>query len=61
MHDPEMKILVELAIGRIFRLMLRPCQPGDVEQYERCRQLILEYAPRLLGKDTNQEVSHGWS
>lgn len=52
---------VELALGRIFRLMSRQPQPGDVAEYERCRALILDrcepvhsYAPnyvrdRLLG------------
>jgi hypothetical protein len=33
---------VELALGRIFRLASRPEQPGDVEDYERCRRLILD-------------------
>jgi hypothetical protein len=30
-----------LAIGRIFGMMQRPNQPGDVEEYERCRSIIL--------------------
>lgn len=34
--------VVELALGRIFRLAGRPEQDGDVEQYEQCRQLILD-------------------
>jgi hypothetical protein len=33
---------VNLAMGRIFRLMSRPAQPGDVAEYERCRGLILD-------------------
>lgn len=33
---------VQLALGRIFRLMSRPAQPGDVPQYEACRSLILD-------------------
>lgn len=33
---------VELALGRIFRLMSRPTQAGDVEQYETARGVILE-------------------
>ena len=32
---------VELAIGRIFRMMSRPVEPGDVAEYERCRSIIL--------------------
>lgn len=32
---------VELALGRIFRLLSRPEQPGDVAEYERCRAIVL--------------------
>lgn len=32
----------ELALGRIFRMAARPTQPGDVEEYERCRRIILD-------------------
>jgi len=31
----------ELAIGRIFRMGSRPTQAGDVEEYERCREIVL--------------------
>jgi hypothetical protein len=34
--------VVSLAFGRIFRLGSRPTQPGDVEEYERCRAIILD-------------------
>lgn len=34
--------IVNLAIGRIFRMASRPSQPGDVAEYERCRGLILD-------------------
>lgn len=33
--------LVELALGRIFRLGSRPTQPGDVAVYEHCRAIIV--------------------
>lgn len=33
---------VNLAMGRIFRLMSRHEQPGDVAEYERCRAIILD-------------------
>ena len=36
----EDRTLVNLAIGRIFRLAARPTQPGDVQEYLRCRDLI---------------------
>lgn len=32
---------VELALGRIFRMGARSAQPGDVEEYERCRAIIM--------------------
>jgi len=37
----ERRKIVELAIGRIFALGSRPTQPGDVEEYNRCRAIIL--------------------
>lgn len=37
-----MQTEVQLALGRIFRLMSRSTQPGDVADYERCRALILD-------------------
>lgn len=53
---------VQLALGRIFRLMSRPFEAGDIEQYEAARAVVLahtgdvvaEYEPnwardRLLG------------
>jgi hypothetical protein len=44
--------LVELAIGRIFRLGSRPARPGDVEEYERCRAVIL---------DATEPATSGWT
>ena len=32
----------QLAFGRMLRLASRPTQPGDVEEYERCRAIILD-------------------
>lgn len=45
MADRVDRAAVALALGRIFRLGSRPTEPGDVEEYERCRALILELAP----------------
>jgi hypothetical protein len=39
----EERTLVELAIGRVFRLMSRPAAPGDVQEYERCRKIVLDH------------------
>lgn len=36
------RTLAELALGRIFLLGSRPFQPGDTEEYERCRAIILD-------------------
>lgn len=37
---------IGLAISRIARMAMRPAEPGDVEEYERCRALIMDlYAP----------------
>jgi hypothetical protein len=37
-----MTAAAQLALGRILRLAARSTQPGDVEEYERCRAIILE-------------------
>jgi hypothetical protein len=37
----EQDKVFQLAMGRIFRLMSRPTQPGDVEEYERCRAIVM--------------------
>ena len=34
---------VQLALGRIFRLMSRPFQEGDIEQYEAARAVVLAH------------------
>lgn len=44
----EERALVHLAIGRIFRIMSRPYQDGDQEDYERCRSIILDYSPEYV-------------
>jgi len=38
----------ELALGRIFGMLMRPTQPGDVEEYERCRCLVLDACDPLV-------------
>ena len=42
---------VQHALGRIFRLMSRPEQPGDAEQYEQARAVILAHAPADISLD----------
>jgi hypothetical protein len=41
---PEMPLEVKLAIGRLFRMMSRPSQPGDVDMFYKCRSIILNAA-----------------
>jgi hypothetical protein len=35
---------VQMALGRIFKLMSRPTQDGDIEQYEAARRVVLAYS-----------------
>lgn len=44
MNTNTMPAEVQMAIGRIFSLMSRPEQPGDVEQYEKARRVVLAFA-----------------
>jgi len=37
----ERDLAFALAMGRILLLGSRPFQPGDVEEYERCRAIIM--------------------
>ena len=41
----DQSLTVNLAIGRIFRIMSRPYKDGDKEEYERCRKIILDLEP----------------
>lgn len=40
--------LMQLAIGRLFRLLSRPFEAGDYDQYEMCRSAVLD-AAEVLG------------
>lgn len=42
MDDDERRSAALLAIGRILRLGSRPARPGDIEDYERCRGVVLD-------------------
>lgn len=43
MNNPDSpRTLAELALGRILRLGSRPFQPGDIEEYDRCRAIIID-------------------
>lgn len=51
-EDGEKRALVALALGRIFRMGARPTEPSDVEEYERCRAIILDAVEPRLFVDT---------
>lgn len=38
--------IVRFALGRIFALMSRPTEPGDVERYEAARSAVLDALQR---------------
>ncbi len=40
--SPEAEQIFRFGMGRIFRLMSRPFQLGDVEQYEAARRAVLD-------------------
>jgi hypothetical protein len=42
MTTQVMPVEVQMALGRIFALMSRPFQEGDVEQYEKARGVVLD-------------------
>jgi hypothetical protein len=42
--QPTNDQVINLAIGRIFRIASRPTQPGDIEEYERCKAIIMDLA-----------------
>jgi hypothetical protein len=33
--------LIEMALGRIFGMTQRPFRPSDIEEYERCRAIVM--------------------
>lgn len=41
---PEMQSEVKMALGRMFQMMMRPAQPGDVEMYNAIRSIVMNHA-----------------
>jgi hypothetical protein len=53
--------LVALAIGRILRMGSRPEQPGDAEEYQRCKRIILDQlCPHGLPIDTRPSYARDY-
>jgi len=42
LSELEKDTTVKLALGRILRMGSRPTQPGDVQEYERCKGIIID-------------------
>ena len=49
------KQVIQLAIGRIFRLASRPHQSTDMAEYERCRGIILDLS------ETPKDTTHNYT
>jgi hypothetical protein len=57
---------IRLALGRIFRLASRPTQDGDVQEYERCRKIIMDLCDPVTpdwtpdyGRDSKKVLAYG--
>lgn len=62
----ELDTLVKMSIGRIFKLMSRPFQEGDIEQFEKAKSVIMSCAEALgMSNDYSSELvaNHrpGWN
>lgn len=56
--------LIELALGRILRIASRPYRDGDLQEYERCRAIILDAAEAEGTTATSSSLGHcrpGWN
>lgn len=38
----ETAALVHLALGRIFHILSRPLRQGDIQEYGRCRKIVMD-------------------
>lgn len=56
MSREEKDALVRLALGHILRISSRPAQRGDVEEYERCRAIVLD-----LTDSSTHPVTSTWT
>lgn len=57
----ELEAAKRLAFGRIMRMASRPTRPGDVEEYYRCRAILMTDAPDSAFVDTRPSLAkhHG--
>lgn len=47
MCKEDLETAINLALGRILRMGARPTQPGDVEMYDKCRDIIIQASEKL--------------
>jgi hypothetical protein len=57
MSTQAMPAEVQMALGRIFRLMSRPARDGDIQQYAMARKVILD-AAEARGMDISAGYAH---
>lgn len=50
------KKMVNMAIGRLFSIMMRPEQEGDLEEYEKCKKVIMHFSDEIH-EDYEQQVT----
>lgn len=55
-RDDDKRHAIQLALGRMFGMMLRPFEPGDVEEYERCRAIVLD-----VSDPVTQDTRPNWA
>lgn len=60
LSDIETKA-AELALGRILRLGSRPTQPGDIEQYDKCRNFIMDLLDDGYRSPVSLPPNPGWN
>lgn len=53
MSKEERAKVVRLALGRLFSMGSRPTRPSDVEEYERCRALIMAASEPMTDRAPN--------
>ena len=60
MPDPPLE--VRMTLGRLFRMLSRPWEPGDDEAYRKCRSIILNAAEEggFVPKDDRPNWARDW-
>jgi hypothetical protein len=59
LSEVERKCLVERALGRLFSILARPYREGDVEEYNRCKSIIMAISPPSTDQGPNYVRQRG--